>query len=330
VIFGTVYACCSELDRTLKKTNQRGMKMKLLRTLTVGAALALSAMSVQAGPLIIAGTDADDHGSVSGGVNQTGWEFMQSSITNIANAVSNGNRVAVCIGCNGSTATAAFNSAFNLSNLAGWTSTSLTSVAAITSFFDGTGAVNINNAGMIYMPTVTSNVTGGITDAQLAVVNANGATINNFLSTGGGLFTQDQANSTIGYGWLTSLLPGLNVRGDNVGGVANTSTLQLTADGQAQFPTLTNADLSNATPWHAYFTGTFGALQSLVVGNGDGVGGFNDTVVLGGGFAGGGGVIVCGTPGAPDCPPSTNVPLAPSLPLVALGLFGLMAMRRKA
>jgi hypothetical protein len=292
------------------------------------AACASFAMSAAfAGPVIIAGTDADDHGSATpAGVNLTGWEFMQRSFANIGGAVSNGNKVAVCIGCNGSTASAAFASSFAGASLAGWTTVSLTTTAQITNFFNGTGATNINNAGLIYMPTVASNVGGGIDDTQLGVVNANGAVINSFLAAGGGLFTQEQTNSTIGYGWLRSLLPGLIVSGDNA---FDSGNLRLTAQGQAQFPGLTDAELSSATPWHAYFTGTFGALQSLVVGNGDNIGGFNDTVVLGGGFAGGGGVIVCGTPGQPACPP-VGVPVAPTLPLLALGLTAILGLRRKA
>jgi hypothetical protein len=303
--------------------------MKLIKLLMAAAITAASVSSAFAGPLIIAGTDADDHGSFSGGVNVSGWEFMQRSFANIGNAVSNGQKVVVCIGCNGSTASAAFTSSFSGAGLAGWTTVSLTTAAQITGFFNGTGVTNINNTGIVYMPTTESNVGGGISNAQLAIVNTNGATLNTFLATGGGLFTQEQATSNIGYGWLTSLLPGFIVKGDNSGGVADDGTLKLTAQGLAQFPGLTDADLSSATPWHAYFQGTFGALQSLVVGNGDNVGGFNDTVVLGGGFAGGGGVIICGTPGAPVCPP-TNVPLAPTLPLVALGLAAVLNSRRKA
>jgi hypothetical protein len=300
--------------------------MKNLSKLLGILLLSLTASAATAGPVIIAGTDADDHGFATGTTNMTGWLFMQKAFENIAGQVSNGRNSIVCLGCNGSQAGAAFDSSTQNSALTGsWTFANLTSLSDISGFFDGTGAVNIGNAGIIYMPTVESNIIGGISDAQLALVNAQGAALNSYLAAGGGLFTQEQANSAIGYGWLTSLLPGLIVQGDNGGPSTDTSQLTLTAAGNAAFPGLTNADASNATPWHAWFSGNFGGLQTLITGPifNDAGGTFPGAVVLGGGA---GTVISCGSPGQPAC----DVPEPDSLPLMGFGLLGMVyAMRRR-
>src|SRR5689334_1208289 len=230
----------------------------------------LVASSALAGPVIIGGDDADDHGSTNGISNFNGWLYIQQAFEVIRPCVSNGNKVAVAIGCNppssnGASALGAFESGFDKSNLPsnGWTRVSLTSIADITAFFNGTGVTNVNNAGIIYMPTDAGNVTGGITAAQLVPVNANAAGIAAFVAAGGGLFTHDQEFQTGGFGWLSTVLPGIVANGE---GSCNESTLNLTTAGQAQFPVLTDAIMSNATPWHSYFTGNFGGLDVLVTG----------------------------------------------------------------
>jgi len=310
--------------------NRKELQMKIQRflfALATSVFAASAAVPVVAGPIIIAGTDADDHGFASGGVNETGWFFMQRAFENLAPAVSNGNKVAVCIGCNGSQAQSAFDSAVALSSLvgSGWSTANLTSLADISGFFDGTGSRNTGNSGILYMPTVSSNVGGGINDSQLGIVNGFGSVINNFIIAGGGLFTQEQANSGIGYGWLTSLLPGISVNGDNNGSPFNASSLTLTPAGTAAFPGLTDSIISAATPWHAYFTGNFGSLTTLVTGpianNAPG------SVVLGGGA---GGAIICGTPGAPACPVDPTVPEPSSwvMLIAGFGLVGTMMRRR--
>ena len=306
---------------------------RILKTITISIALLGVFTSlfnvVQAGPILIAGTDADDHGYVSSGANQTGWLFMQKGFENLAPQVGNGNKQVVCIGCNTGQAENAFNSAFGLSSLVGdgWTSANLTSTADITGFFDGTGAVNINTAGIYYMPTGDANVTGGISKTQNDIVNTNAALLNNFVATGGGLFTQDQywISGGGGYGWLTTLLPGLEVHGDSDSTIANYYSLSLTAAGNSAFPGLTDPDLSNATPWHDWFSGNFGGLSVLVTGPAYSPTGaiIDGAVVLGGG---GSTVIACGQSGQPPCP----APEPESLPLLVIGLLSLItAVRRK-
>jgi hypothetical protein len=308
-----------------------------LIALAVSIALFGLAGAASAGPIIISGTDADDHGFVNVGGNQSGWAYMQSALQNVGGQVTNGNMLAVCIGCNASSAGAAFNSAFDLSTLpgAGWTRTTLTAAADITNFMTnaapGTLAQpNISQAGIIYMPTASANVGGGITTAQLAPVNANAAALNAYVAAGGGLFTQDQCPCYVGggYGWLTTLLPGIVLHGDVDGTIANSGSLTRTAAGIAAFPGISDALLSGATPWHDWFSGNFGGLSVLVTGPA-----FSPfptqiagAVVLGGGA---GTVIQCGQPGQPACPtpePATLLLLGSGL----LTLGGLAWSRRRS
>ncbi len=266
------------------------------------AALMLSSAAAHAGPFILAGTDADDHGSFSSGANQDGWLFMQRALENLAPGVTNGNNTVVVLGSSTGTALTAATSAFNRSSLAssGWTLQVVDGAANITSFLQGGAA----GAGIVMLDSGSSNVGGGVTAAELTAITANASFLDTYLDAGGGLFSQ--AN---GYDWLSPLLPGVTVATQQETGLA------LTAAGTAAFPGLANADLS-AGPYHENFA-NFGGLSVLATGIGADS---NLNVIIGSA----GGSITNPTP-----PPVPAIPEPSTYALMLGGLGLLAAMRRR-
>ncbi|SFK68198.1 PEP-CTERM protein-sorting domain-containing protein [Nitrosomonas aestuarii] len=271
----------------------------------IGIVLASSFLisSVHAGPFILAGTDADDHGSTSGGANIDGWFFMQRALENLStsSSLSNGFKTVANLGSSGKASNAA-SSAFNSSSLpgSGWNFANIDGDAAITDFFNGSGAININNTGIIMMDS-GSNVTGGSSTSERGIFTTNAVKIDNFLGAGGGLFSQSN-----GYDWVTSLLPTLNIISGGGSGIS------LTAAGNAAFPGLVDSDLS-AGPRHNRF-GNTGSIPVLAVDN-------NGTAVI---IGSAGGSVT-----NPD-PDPIPVPAPATLALLGIGLIGIAStLRRK-
>jgi hypothetical protein len=222
---------------------------------------------------------------------------MQRALENLAPGVTNGNKTVFILGSSAGGALEAATSAFTLSTLpaAGWTLTSVDGVANLNTFF----STGIAGAGIIMMDSA-GNVGGGTTGAELGVFTANATTIDNFLGSGGSLFSQSN-----GYGWVTALLPTLGALPPG-----GSDSLSLTPLGTAAFPGLTNSDLSSG-PYHNTFTNT-GTLPILVVNTA------NAPVVLGGQGN------VTNPFVAPVPEPGT------ALGGVAAGLVGLMRRRRQS
>ena len=270
--------------------------IKRLLVATASAAALLVGSAAYAGPFILAGTDADDHGFASGG-NQQGWLFMQKALENLGAGVTNGNKAVTILGST-STASTAANSAFNLSSLvgAGWTVNTVL-VSNFGTFFTGAGLA----ASGILMMDSGGNVGGGVDGSSYTAYATN---INNFVGAGGGLFSQ--AN---GYQWLSTLVPTLTVVNESGTG------LGLTAAGNTAFPALTNADLSSG-PWHSSFS-TTGAIPVLAVSDNGST--LNHAVIIGGAT----GSIT--NPGGTVPEPGSLALLA-----VALGAAGMLRKKKAA
>lgn len=262
------------------------------------AASSLFAGAAYAGPYILAGTDADDHGSATvgvGAVNEDGWFFMQRALENLAGSVTNGNKVVTILGSTGNAAVAA-NSAFNLSSLGalGWTVNTV-STADFATFFGGGGT--LANQGILMMDS-GGNIGGGVSGANFTPF---ASAINNFVGGGGGLFSQ--AN---GYQWLSALLPELTVTNSQNDG------LTLTPAGSTAFPGLSNGDLS-AGPWHSYFNNV-GAIPVLATGQSNGTRA----------------VIIGSSTGSITNPGTVPEPTGLALVAVALAAAGVASKRKRA
>jgi hypothetical protein len=308
---------------TSTKIEETEMK-KLCQTFALTLlAMILPVSAALAGPVIIDGTDSNDHGSSNGTANINGWLYMQKVLENLANNVGNVNKTVTILGTDpGTTADDAINSAFSLSNIAStWNSFHINGATDIANFLDGqtVGGINLANTGILYIPTA-GNTFGDLAEDELAEINSRGTAIANFVNgpgtfnQGGGLFAMAES-PTMGqtpYGWLRSVIPTISSVADQ-GETGVSTALTLTQEGSNAFPGLSGADLSSG-PWHNYFTGNFGSLKVLATAPDDN--GQIRNLILGGGA----GTVINPTP-IPE--PGLVVGL------LAFGAFGAVSLMKR-
>lgn len=252
------------------------MKLGRIGLVAVLGLMLAASSATMAGPVIIDGTDSNEHGFASGGTNFDGWEYMQRVLENLGPNVTAGTpaaaKVVRVLGSISSTAASSIASAFSLSALpgAGWSITTSADIAGTLASLD------TSTTGILYIST--SNLTSGdLSSAQIGLVNAGASSIASFVASGGGLFAQGESG-TGAFGWLSTLIPGLVTT--DLGGGGEGSNITLTPAGVAAFPGLTNADLAGADPWHVYFSGNLGSLSVLGTAP---QGGLTRNVIIGGG-----------------------------------------------
>lgn len=224
------------------------------------------------GPVILDGTDAGYHGSVSNGVPQGQWIYVKKAYQNLISGVSasyasasNGRIAVVGAPQSGSTSDNISNNCGGAAYWGAYTQSPSVSV----DFYDGATAIesffnNVQSGAvkplLIHIVDSVCN-TNRMDSAEYAKVNAAANAIATHVNRGGALFANTAITATSAgspnYGWLSALFPTLTAASG--GG----SALQLTADGQTAFPGLTNANIAGA--WHNKFTDSSGTFPLTIL-----------------------------------------------------------------
>ncbi|MBK8100601.1 MAG: carboxypeptidase regulatory-like domain-containing protein [Planctomycetes bacterium] len=184
------------------------------------------------GPVILSGMDPEDHGPNPGG---QGWQMIQDVIRFVVVNSAISAQPSRVLQLGGSVANASI--ALSAVTPLGFTHTHMTGAAITT--------VNFLDFDAIYMPTGAADVGGGLSVADLALINQRGPDIVQFINSGGGAaaFAQNIAGA---FQWFP--LGGLQV------GTTTGSQIELTPEGQF----ILSPSATAVTPFHQTFRGPTG------------------------------------------------------------------------
>jgi uncharacterized repeat protein (TIGR01451 family) len=224
----------------------------------------------QAGPVIIDGTDANEHGSSPNNKNKNGWLYMQKVLEALAEQLPpQAEHVLVVMGTvKTSEAREAIDNAFYNSSLAlddfDWRIVYKETAQAIDQWL---AQISISNTGILYIPTF-GEINGDLNPVEMARINKRRVEIAKYIKQagvrdgGGALFAMAEsgkdADGNNPYKWLQSLVAGIKVI--DLGEPGNDTSINLTECGMAGLPGLPKEELAVSIPWHNYFEGNFGAL----------------------------------------------------------------------
>ncbi|MFL2869797.1 MAG: hypothetical protein ACJZ8O_03525, partial [Pirellulaceae bacterium] len=223
------------------------------------------------GAVVIDGGDRDDHGNALDGpdgtagtaddLNQDGWLYIEQLMAFAINgSINSAPNDILAIGIDPAGGTQA---------LAAITSASVVNGHSLDFAFGAQiNTVNFNDYKAIYVPSSEGNVSGGITDADSALLSARKDEVRDFINTGGSHVALTQATVPNPYAWLE--LPDQFIITDfSAGGIS--FDLRKTQAAIDAGITISDADLSWGTPYHNDFVGPpgFNGLVPFVMDEGD-------------------------------------------------------------
>src|SRR6266508_510978 len=181
----------------------------LFRTVITIITLLVYITTATAGLVILGGDDLTDHGSIAiSGQLQKGWLYIRKAIEHLSTQVTRpGNDGSIA-------ALGSASSIVPLANAGAAIGRAAAAVGLTVAYYDGATAINqffadlatgVKNPAILWIAGTDSQ--NDLTVAEGQALTANAPRIADFVNAGGGLMAH--YGGTVGYGWLTTVIPGL-------------------------------------------------------------------------------------------------------------------------